>query len=452
MSSDKEQDYFSDGIAEELLNLLARIPELRVTSRSSAFSFKGQNLELPEIARRLNVAHILEGSVRKSGDTVRITAQLLDARTDTHLWSQTFDRKLDDIFAVQDEIAGAVVAQLKVSLLGEAPKSAQVDARAYALYLQAVQLRRQRTGQSLAQSIALLQQSLTIEPDYAAAMTALAPAYMEQANKGLLAKPEGFRLARETVNKALAQDPRYPPAHAALGEIAMRYDFDLGAAAEHYAHALALDPTSVEVLHGAAWLAASLGRLDQAIAIGEYAVARDPVSPFSHVNLCQHYEYADRYAEAIASCRTALQLAPDYATAHYTIGVALMLQGQLDAALAEMQQEQRPGFQAFGVAMVQHAIGHTGDSDAVIALLIEQRPDDVAYNLGYIFAWRNEPDRAFEWLDRAVSYRDAGLVQIGVEPMFANIRDDPRWLPFLRRINMAPEQLAAIPFDVKVPR
>ena len=180
MSSDKEQEYFSDGISEELLNLLAKIPQLQVTARTSSFSFKGKEVAIPEIARTLHVAHVLEGSVRKSGNAVRITAQLIRAGTDTHLWSQTYDRKLDDIFAIQDEIAADVVKQLKVTLLGAAPKARTTDPEAYALYLQAVQLGRQGTAEAYKQSDALYRKVLAIDPRYAPAWVGLARNFVQR--------------------------------------------------------------------------------------------------------------------------------------------------------------------------------------------------------------------------------------------------------------------------------
>ena len=180
LSPDKDQEYFSEGISEELLNLLARIPQLRVISRSSAFSYKGKDVKLAQVAEELNVAHILEGSVRKSGNKVRITAQLIEARSDTHLWSNTWDRELDDIFAVQDEIAAAVVEQLKITLLGQAPKTREVNADAYPLFLEARQLRRQNTRESADRAITLLQQAVALDPDYAAAWVELAAVYLTQ--------------------------------------------------------------------------------------------------------------------------------------------------------------------------------------------------------------------------------------------------------------------------------
>jgi TolB-like protein len=224
MSTDADQGFFADGLAEELLNLLVKVPGLQVTSRSSAFSYKGKDIKLAQVARELGVAHILEGSVRKSGSRLRITAQLIDARTDKHLWSETYDRTLDDIFAVQDDIAAAVVSQLKVTLLGAAPKAKAVDPKAYALFLQARELRRQYTSKGLMQAIILNQQALGIDPNLAAAWDELALCYMLETSTGVVSDGEGFRLAREAVKRALAIDPELASAQASLGEIALNWE------------------------------------------------------------------------------------------------------------------------------------------------------------------------------------------------------------------------------------
>src|SRR5437660_45954 len=272
MSAGKDQEYFSDGISEELLNLLAKIPQLEVTARTSSFAFKGKETGIPEIARTLHVAHVLEGSVRKAGNSVRITAQLIRAGTDTHLWSQTYDRKLDDIFAIQDEIAADVVKQLKVTLLGPAPKARTTDPEAYALYLQAVQLGRQFTAEPFQQSDALYRKVLAIDPRYAPAWYGLARNFGNETGQGLLPGKEGFAQAREAAVRALAIDPDYAPAHAQLGWIAMYGDSDLVGAAQHLERALALDPADLRVLTTSVTLLQSLGRLDEALECVDKAV------------------------------------------------------------------------------------------------------------------------------------------------------------------------------------
>ena len=288
MSADKEQEYFADGISEELINLLAQVPELRVIARTSSFSFKGKEVGIAEIARKLNVANVLDGSVRRSGDRLRITAQLIRASDSSNLWSRTFDLQLIDVFTVQDEIAAAVLEQLKLELLGAVPKAKASDPKVYTLFLQARHWGRQGTPEGLERSIALYQRALAIDANDAAAWKGLANDYLNQASYGLRPIDEGYRLARNAVEKALAIDSDYAPAHGALGWIAMTYDGDLAAAARSYEHALALEPTNIDIIGNAATLAQFLGRLDTASALDEYANARDPVNAPGHANLALH--------------------------------------------------------------------------------------------------------------------------------------------------------------------
>jgi TolB-like protein len=452
MSPDKDQEYFADGISEELLNLLAQVPELRVIARTSSFSFKGKDVDIAEIARRLNVANVLEGSVRKAGDRIRITAQLVRASDSSHLWSQTYDRKLTDVFAVQDEIAAAVVSQLKIKLLGAAPKAKATDPKAYALFLQAREIARQWTGAALEQSIALYQQALRIDPAYVAAWVGLTDAYSGQVSMYHRPADEGIQLAREATEKALAIDSQYAPAHARLGGIAIYYDRDLAAGARHIEHALALEPANPDIIAFAAGLARRLGRLDQTIALGEYLIVLDPVNADGRYELATAYYFAGRLDEAIATYRADLRLFPASVGEHAMIGDVLLRKGDAKAALAEIQQEPDESWRLAGLSMAYHALGQQAESDAALRELIEKYEKTQAWGIACVLAFRNEADRAFEWLDKAVRYNDPTVVSTAGYPMLANLHSDPRWLPFLRRIGMAPEQLAAIKFDVKVPK
>ena len=452
MSEDKANEYFSDGISEELLNLLAKIPQLQVTARTSSFSFKGKEVAIPEIARTLRVANVLEGSVRKAGNSVRITAQLIRAGTDKHLWSQTYDRKLDDIFAIQDEIAADVVKQLKVTLLGAAPKARTTDPVAYALYLQAVQLGRQINAEAFKQSDALLRKVMAIDPRYAPAWTALAENLYHEADQLLLPTKEGYAQAREAAMKALAIDPDYAPAHARLGYIAMYGDNDFAGAAQDFKSGLALDPGDLDVLRNGANLLQSLGRLDEALALEEAVVRRDPVNVTALHNLGYFQRMAGRLDAAIASYRTLLNLAPGRSNAHAQLGNALLLKGDAQGALAEIEQEPSESFKMIGLPMAYDALGRKADSDAALAALIAKWEKDAPYNIAYVYAYRGEADKAFAWLDKAVEYDDAGLSEIPTENLFDKIRADPRWLVFLRKVGKAPEQLAKIEFKVTLPQ
>jgi TolB-like protein/Flp pilus assembly protein TadD/predicted Ser/Thr protein kinase len=451
MSPGKDQEYFCDGISEELLSMLARIPGLKVISRSSAFSYKGKDAKLAQIARELGVAHVLEGSIRRSGERVRIVARLVDARTDRQLWAQTWDRRMDDVFAVQDEIAAAVLARLQVDLLGSAPRSTPADPEAYALFLQARQVGRRATAEGWEESNDLYRRVLALQPGYAPALAGLAANYMNQAGMGLLPAAEGARLARQAVDRVLAVDPDNAEAHGDLGWIAMTFDGDLAAAARHYERALALAPADTEILRNAGTLAQYLGRLETAVAIARYVAAQDPVNPSGHHNLATAEYYAGHADAAIASLRSAQRLSPGRVNAACAIGEALLAKGLPEAALAEIEKEPSEVWRMICLPMAYHALGRAADSDAALRTLIERYGRDAAYNIAYVLAYRGEADRAFAWLDKAVEYGDTGLGDVAVQPAFASLRKDPRWLPFLRKLGRAPEQLARVPFQVTLP-
>lgn len=452
MSDDASNEFFSDGISEELLNLLAKIPELRVAAQTSSFSLKNKELQISEVGEILTVAHVLEGSVRKSGNRLRITAQLIQTADGFHLWSETYNRTLDDVFATQEEIAIAVVAQLKITLLGHAPKVKEADPNAYPLFLQARYLASQGTAGAFEKAITLYRQALDIAPDYAAAWAGISNAYSKQTQRGLRPIEEGFSLAREAAEKALAIDPQNAKAHASLGWLASTFDGDLTVAAGHFERALELEPTNPDMLSYAAFLAMLLGRQDEAIALMEYIVARDPVNADCHHQLAKQYLWAGRLDDVIAALDIALTVSPGRISAYWAMGVALLLKGENEAALEAMQQEnEEAGWRLAGLILVHHALGQKAESDAALAEMISTQEQIAAYNIAYILAFRGEADRAFEWLDKAVQYKDPGLMELTVQPLFASIHADPRWVPFLEKIGMSPKQLNAIDFEVTLP-
>ncbi len=451
MSDDESNEYFSDGISEELLNLLAKIPKLRVAAQTSSFSLKGKEMQILEVGEILKVDHVLEGSVRKAGNQVRITAQLIKVDDGYHMWSETYDRTLDNIFAIQDEIAVAVVEQLKITLLGQVPTVKKTDPTAYALYLRARQLARQSNAKAWEQSIVLYQQALAAAPGYASAWAGLADVYSRQTNKALRSFDEGYALALDAAEKALEVDPENADAHASLGSIALSSNSDIAMSARHFEQALALGADNPDILLEAAILARSLGRQDVAIALLEFVVARDPVNSISHYRLGSTYLWAGRLDAAIASIRIALSLSPGRIVAQWAIGVALLLKGEPKAALEAMQQESDKGWRTAGLVLAYHALGQVAESDAALVEIIESLEHEAAYNIAYLFAFRGESDRAFEWLDKAVQYNDPGLQDIPVQPLFSNVHSDPRWLPFLESIGKSPRQLAAIGFKVTLP-
>ena len=435
MSEDPNNEYFADGISEEILNLLANIPELRVTSRSSAFSFKGQNLDVPTMAARLNVEHVLEGSVRKSGNQLRITAQLIKVVTDTHLWSQTYDRELEDIFAIQDDIAGAVVDALKITLLGEKPNAAETNPEAYALYLQGRHFSNQGTAESINQAETLLKESLDIEPGFAPAWVELGQVQWTQATIfGLRPYDEAGELAHYAYRQALAIDPQYGPAYAALARIEMGYDWDLVMASQHLERARKLNPGEAGILRAAAALDRILGRIDESIDLFRQSIVLDPLS--GHGGLGFTLYYGHRLEEAADSMRMALSLNPDGVFAKYQLALVLVAQGDAPAALVTIEQVTDEGWRLAGMAVVQHALGDDDASDAALEELTERFAADMDYQVAEAYAFRGEIDDAFDWLEQAYDNRDGGLIGLLLDPLFANLHDDPRWEQFLDKMGL----------------
>ncbi len=453
MSDDADNEYFSDGIPEELLNLLSKISQLRVISRSSAFSFKGKGIAIPALAEQLNVAHVLEGSVRKVGNRVRITAQLIDARSDTHLWSETYDRTLDDIFATQDEIAARVVAQLKLTLLGNETLSVRkTDPEAYALFLQARYLRLQDNPEAYVKALHLYQESLAIDPDYPPALEGLAEMYVYHGLFGLLPVGEASRLARQTIDRAIAIDPDFAVGVAGLGWIAILYDHDMAAAARHFERALMLDPTDLDIIDGVAYVAEAIGRLDTALAFREYAVARDPAGPVGHFDLGLIYLKLGRPDDAATNVRTALALHPEHFGAWAVLGLALLANGETQAAVEAIEQETIEMYRLSGLAFAHYELGQQDDSDKFLAELIEKHAKKASTEVASVFAWRGDNDNAFKWLEKALENDETALSNVASHYTFRNLHDDPRWQPFLAKLGQSNTQLAAIKFDVQLPK
>ena len=452
MSSDKEQEYFSDGISEELLNLLAKVPKLRVIARTSSFGFKGTNTPIPEIARQLQVASVLEGSVRKSGDKVRITAQLIRASDGSHLWSETYDRKLDDIFQVQDEIAAAVVAQLKVKLLGAVPTAKPVDPKAYPLILQADALLDQGTPDGRKQAVETFKRALAIAPDEPRAWAGLSRVYLNQVIFGELAAKDGIGLGKEAAGKALARDPENPIALANLSRITSDFEFDLQGGARLLERALRHEPGNLVALNSAALLLQLLGRADESVMVLQYRARHDPTNPIVHNNLATVAYTARLWDEAIEVARTTLRLSPTMVGVYQTIGSALLV-GKHDAAgaLREFERETWGPPRLSGIAMAQHALGQAREADAALRELVAEHGSEQPAFVAVVHAMRGQPDPAFEWLDKAVAMTDPQLATVHVDPMFDALHDDARWLPFLRKLGYAPEQLAKVEFRVTLP-
>ena len=429
MSSDEEQEYFSDGISEELLNLLAKIPELRVISRSSAFSYKGKDIKLAQVAEELNVAHILEGSVRKAGNKIRITAQLIEARSDTHLWSETYDRELDDIFAIQDEISATVVAQLKITLLGEAPKTRKTDSTAYQLFLEGLYLKRQLSRDSLQKAIDAFNRAVEIDPSYASAWAELADTYLWGGGAEKFSRKERAALADQAIERALSIDPDYAFAYYVRGIswIFSKRNFDR--AIEDFEHALELEPDNAFMIAAIGKHAVVTGKFDRAITQFQAALALEPVVPEFHFYLGKAYLGSGRLGKAEASFRKTLDLSPT-AYGNHELWETLFLKGELEAALA---QTELLGYSTYALAVTHFALGDWGKADEYLAALVEL---DAAFSIAKVYAHRGEADKTFEWLNYAWERQNYFPLFILSEPALRSVYADPRWPLFLEELGL----------------
>jgi TolB-like protein/Tfp pilus assembly protein PilF len=454
-SDDVANEYFADGLAEELLNVLSRIRGLRVASRTSAFSFKGAQFDIPTVARKLNVATILEGSVRKAGNRVRISAQLIHVATDSHLWSATYDRQLEDIFAVQDDIARAVVKELREALLGEKPDASasaaikaeiQLAARergenaeAYRLYLQANFHHDRLTPEDFAIAIDAYREALKLDPNYALAWTGLSIAYAYHTGQGWpgTTVDEGLRLARDAAERAIQLAPDLAEAHDAMGVIRYTNDWDWKGAEASFGRALELSPSNVRVIRNAAELLRARGRYDEAIALLRHAVELDPLSGLVYRYLARSHLAAGQLDEAQTAIRKSLELNPHAGFGHYYHSDICRAQGRLDEALEAARREIHDSLRLLALAMVFHAQGRRAESDAALKALIETDADRCAFQIAEACAYRGDPDQAFAWLERACTQRDAGMNMIRSTPNMRRLHGDPRWLPFLEKVGLA---------------
>jgi TolB-like protein len=451
MSPDRDQEFFSDGLSEQVLDLLAKVPQLRVIARTSSFSFKGKEVDAATISRTLGVSHLLEGSVRKSGNHLRISAKLVRASDSSQVWSETYDRNLEDVFRIQDEIAGAVVAQLRVTMLGTSiPESQITNPAAYVDYMRARQLYRSRTRDGLEQASALLEHVVAVDDKYSPAWRLLSQTYSARAWVGFLPLHEGFAKARAAIQRAIDIDASDAAAIAVLADLTLDYDMSLPETARLLKRALSLSPTDETVLSAAGNLTGTTGDGRRTIAIYEELVRRDPVSGDAWGSLGFAYIVFGRYADAIAALRKRLELEPDAVFAHEILGEALILSGNLDGALAEMQREPHDTMRRLGLSFVYAAQGRREKSQRLLEEVGREHPD-FSSPVAAGYARLGMADEAFEWLDRALLERDGGVLEVRAGPLFQPLRRDPRYLPLLRRIGLSDEQVAALDFKIDVP-
>jgi TolB-like protein len=457
ISSDPEQEYLGDGLAEELLNLLGRVEGLRVISRTSAFSFKGAEITTAEIARQLNVSYVLEGSVRKSGNALRITAQLIDGRADAHVWSNTYDHSSEDIFDIQDSVAAEVVGHLKTELSLDLPKVDRHHPVAYTLYLQARQLfSRAGTGDTQRE---LLVRALELEPDFLDAKDTLAWVHRRIGREFRRAgdietaewHEEQYRLI---IDEVLVQDPWHTGANASRAWENLYVSFPR--AAMYAERALESEPTDPNALTTAGEILTRLWRAEQAIPILRYASERDPLNANHFQNLAGAYLDAGQYESAEEAYRTDLILAPEHKDwTRWGIGLALLLQGKASEALQHFDEslDHDHPLRWHGKTLALHDLGRTDDALAELAQLLEvdfELPN-IHWVIGSAHAWIGATDEAFGFFEKQREVDHAIFMSMGDSPLYANLRDDPRWRPFLASVELDPDFLASVEFNPRLP-
>jgi len=444
LSSDKEQDYFSDGVAEEILNALAQVEGLRVIGRTSSFAMKGKNEDLRAIGQKLNAANLLEGSVRKAGSRVRITAQLIEAAGGSHLWSQEFDGELSDIFAVQEKIAHAVVAALKLKLLPAASQERRIaNPEAHDQYLLGLAYMTRGSGDAYGRAVKALRRSVALDPGFAPAWALLSQAIFWEADQGAAAwaAPVVEREALAAAEKAIALAPHLADGYHARGALRWVTLQDWAEARADLERARSLNPGSAAILLEHAALLATLGRMPEALAELQRAAELDPLSAEAQFVLGAVYLGTGQYGLAEAAATRALGISPEFGRAARTLGFALLLQQRFPEARAAFHRSSNPLFVVLGDALVEHSIGHAAESRRALEamLAIPDVQQGGCYQLAQAHAWRGELDRAFEWLERAAAQHDGGITFLKYDPLLRNLRADPRFAALLRKLKLPVE-------------
>ncbi len=436
MSEKKDQEYFSDGLSEELIDLLAKTQGLEVTARTSSFFFKGKQATIGEIAKTLNVANVMEGSVRKAGNTIRVTAQLIRASDGVHIWSETYDRDLKDVFKVQDEIAQGVVQRLKLTLLpaATAASARTVNTEAHRLYLQGRYFQGRDTSEDLAKANDCFKRALALDATYAPAWAAISTVAERQVANGYITLAQGYGIAREAASKAIELDPKNGEGYAALGFVHMMVH-EWPQAEATLASAREIDPTDSTLLMISAVLARGLGRDEQAITLFQQALEHDPLNLLARRYFARTLFFAGRPAEAEVEIRQVLETNSAQPGAHYDLGRILLAKGQSDAAHAAFEAEPDESWKGFGLPLSYRALHRTAEANAAFATLLSKSAG-AEFQVAETYAYFGDADQAFKWLDAAAE-RDLGIIWLHNDPLFKALTGDTRYATLLRKLKMA---------------
>jgi TolB-like protein/Flp pilus assembly protein TadD len=450
-TGDAANEYFSDGMSEEFISTLSQLHELKVIGRSSSFQFKGKTGDDKSIGKKLGVAYLLEGSVRKSADRVRIAVALVKASEGANVWSETYDRELKDIFAVQSEIAGAVAKQLKVALLGSNGQSAQLataatpsnqNFEAYNALLQGNFYFYRDTADDTRKAIDYYEEAIRLDPRYALAHAKLSSAADTLAYNYVVPvqeREEAIAKAHASARSALDLAPNLPEAHSAQGTVLQTLDLNLVAAEAEFRRAVELGPQNASALANLSSLLADLGRLDEAITLRQRVIEIDPLRASFHQGLALDLIPLGRYDEAEAALRKAIELQPQAAICYSRLAVIQILRGKPGAAVELAKQETDPFWRTYALALAQFANGAHSEADAALKKLIDEDADSSGSQIAEVYALRKEPEKMFEWLEHAWTTHDGGVNEILNDPFLLAYKDDPRFIAFAQKIGVMPK-------------
>jgi TolB-like protein/DNA-binding winged helix-turn-helix (wHTH) protein len=441
LTGDPNKEYLADGLTEETISQLGRInPEhLGVIARTSVMGYKHKDERLDQIGRDLSVQYVLENSLRESGNHIRLTAHLIQVKDQTHLWSQDYDYPVNDFLAVEDDLAKAVTHEIQVRLTSkqqaELAQSHPVNPEAFDAYLKGYYYFELNTDKDTDLAAKYFERATQLDPSYALAWVGLSRARKWQAVTGRIPRDESYRLAREAVERALALNPNLAEAHSQMGRIKQQIDFDWTGADASYQRAVELEPGNSETVLLAAFSVAYLGRLDEALQLTRRAVDLDPLNARSWAGIGEIEFRAGKLDEAEADLKKAYKLRPDNSLSSFFLSEIYVMQGRPLDALAEIQRAHYDPERAFLYAIAYHALGRENESDTALKELIAKYQATDPYLIAEVYAFRNQSDEAFAWLDRAYVQRDDGLISTKVEPLLKSLHNDPRFAAFLKKLN-----------------
>ncbi len=461
LSDDKGSEYFSDGISEELLTVLQKIPGLHVAARTSAFSFKGRNATAQEIGQKLGVAHLVEGSVRKAGDVVRIAARLTQANTGEEQWSENYTRNLRDVFAVQTELAQTIVEQLRAQLTGgavdpaakatieaqvqAAEKGGTKNAEAHESYLQGRFFMNRHSEKETDQARAAFERAVELDPKFALAWAGLAYTHVWDCNYATEGGQKSFNAhlaaAREAVERALTLEPDLPDALLTKAIIETNFDYNFKAAAETLHKALALAPQDPTLLEWAGNLAFTRNEAQEGLDLLRRGVALDPVNAQARAILANNLSNAGNQEESRAEYQRVIELNPSAPNSYAAIGMTYLLQDKFEEAATAAEKDTADWARLLTLSCARWGQKRVPESDAALAELIAKNGEVAAYQIAEVYAYRKDKDKAFEWLERARRQRDAGIPELRPDVLLKSLHDDPRWDALLRSVGLADDQL-----------